>query len=101
MRGDWDAGLWGGYLEQKGNSASSRAKQKPRSECFGDLLVAPTGVDPVTFQLLSHCFDEFTRTSLGFVCSVFATILASLSFPDLRWNVRSKCGILVRRINLH
>ena len=25
-------------------------KQKPRSECFGDLLVAPTGVDPVTFR---------------------------------------------------
>ena len=50
MRGDWDAGLWGGYLEQKGNFASSRAKQKPRSECFGDLLVAPTGVDPVTFR---------------------------------------------------
>ena len=42
--------LWGDYLEQKGNFASSRAKQKPRSECFGDLLVAPTGVDPVTFR---------------------------------------------------
>ena len=27
-----------------------QAKQKPRSECFGDLLVAPTGVDPVTFR---------------------------------------------------
>ena len=27
-----------------------RAKQKPRSKCFGDLLVAPTGVDPVTFR---------------------------------------------------
>ena len=31
-------------------AASPRAKQKPRSECFGDLLVAPTGVDPVTFR---------------------------------------------------
>ena len=29
---------------------SARAKQKPRSKCFGDLLVAPTGVDPVTFR---------------------------------------------------
>ena len=82
-------------------AAPPRVKQKPRSKSFGDLLVAPTGVDPVTFRFLSHCFDEFTRTSLGFVCSVFATILASLSFPDLRWNVRSKCGVLVRRINLH
>lgn len=26
------------------------AKQKPRSKSFGDLLVAPTGVDPVTFR---------------------------------------------------
>lgn len=25
-------------------------KQKPRSNSFGDLLVAPTGVDPVTFR---------------------------------------------------
>ena len=50
MRGVRGAVLWGDYLEQKGNSASSRAKQKPRSECFGDLLVAPTGVDPVTFR---------------------------------------------------
>ena len=31
-------------------SALPQAKQKPRSECFGDLLVAPTGVDPVTFR---------------------------------------------------
>ena len=30
--------------------ALPQAKQKPRSECFGDLLVAPTGVDPVTFR---------------------------------------------------
>ena len=29
---------------------SSWAKQKPRSLRFGDLLVAPTGVDPVTFR---------------------------------------------------
>ena len=50
MRGVRGAVLWGNYLEQKGNFASSRAKQKPRSECFGDLLVAPTGVDPVTFR---------------------------------------------------
>lgn len=27
-----------------------QAKQKPRSKSFGDLLVAPTGVDPVTFR---------------------------------------------------
>ena len=50
MRGVRGAVLWGDYLEQKVNFASSRAKQKPRSECFGDLLVAPTGVDPVTFR---------------------------------------------------
>ena len=50
MRGVRGAVLWGDYLEQKGNSASSRAKQKPRSKSFGDLLVAPTGVDPVTFR---------------------------------------------------
>lgn len=50
MWGDRGAVLWGDYLEQKGNFASPRAKQKPRSECFGDLLVAPTGVDPVTFR---------------------------------------------------
>ena len=50
MRGVRGAVLWGDYLEKKGNFASSRAKQKPRSECFGDLLVAPTGVDPVTFR---------------------------------------------------
>ena len=25
-------------------------KQKPLSNSFGDLLVAPTGVDPVTFR---------------------------------------------------
>ena len=29
---------------------NARAKQKPRSKSFGDLLVAPTGVDPVTFR---------------------------------------------------
>ena len=29
---------------------SPQAKQKPRSVSFGDLLVAPTGVDPVTFR---------------------------------------------------
>ena len=50
MRGVRGAVLWGDYLEQKVNFASSRAKQKPRSEGFGDLLVAPTGVDPVTFR---------------------------------------------------
>lgn len=50
MRGVWGAVLWRDYLEQKGNSASPRAKQKPRSKSFGDLLVAPTGVDPVTFR---------------------------------------------------
>ena len=50
MRGIRGAVLWGDYLEQKGNSASPQAKQKPRSVSFGDLLVAPTGVDPVTFR---------------------------------------------------
>ena len=50
MWGVRGAVLWGDYLEQKGNFASSRAKQKPRSKSFGDLLVAPTGVDPVTFR---------------------------------------------------
>ena len=30
--------------------SSRQAKQKPRSLRFGDLLVAPTGVDPVTFR---------------------------------------------------
>ena len=50
MRGVRGAVLWGDYLEQKGNFASLRAKQKPRSKSFGDLLVAPTGVDPVTFR---------------------------------------------------
>ena len=29
---------------------NARAQQKPRSLRFGDLLVAPTGVDPVTFR---------------------------------------------------
>ena len=50
MWGDRGAVLWGDYLEQKENSASPLAKQKPRSKSFGDLLVAPTGVDPVTFR---------------------------------------------------
>ena len=31
-------------------AALPQAKQKPRSKSFGDLLVAPTGVDPVTFR---------------------------------------------------
>ena len=31
-------------------AAPPRVKQKPRSKSFGDLLVAPTGVDPVTFR---------------------------------------------------
>ena len=31
-------------------SALPQAKQKPRSKSFGELLVAPTGVDPVTFR---------------------------------------------------
>ena len=34
------------FLQEK----PPQGKQKPRSECFGDLLVAPTGVDPVTFR---------------------------------------------------
>ena len=50
MRGVRGVVLRGDYLEQKGNSASLWAKQKPRSISFGDLLVAPTGVDPVTFR---------------------------------------------------
>ena len=36
--------------EEKRLRRAARAKQKPRSISFGDLLVAPTGVDPVTFR---------------------------------------------------
>ena len=35
---------------QRMQAAPPQAKQKPRSKSFGDLLVAPTGVDPVTFR---------------------------------------------------
>ena len=36
------------YLRRR--HRGSQVKQKPRSKSFGDLLVAPTGVDPVTFR---------------------------------------------------